>query len=146
MADIKTQKLLYHLTSLNNVSSILTHGLKSRAILGEFRDVADKEIIDSRKEYDLEKYVPFHWFSRNPFDGRVQKDRPDENFILITVKREVAKAENWKVIPQHPLANTAIKLYDYDEGFGLINWDIMNKRDYHNPDCKSHMHGGVLVS
>ncbi|EAQ4329572.1 MULTISPECIES: DarT ssDNA thymidine ADP-ribosyltransferase family protein [Gammaproteobacteria] len=137
MADIKTQKLLYHLTSLNNVSSIFKDGLKPRATLKEFHDVADQEIIGSRKGHELENYVPFHWFSRNPFDGRVQKDRPDEDFVLITVRREVAKTGNWKVIPRHPLANAAVRLYDYDEGFGLIDWDTMNKRDYHDPDCKS---------
>ena len=43
MTDIKEQKLLYHLTSMNNIKSILRDGLKSRSSLNgnEFTDVAD---------------------------------------------------------------------------------------------------------
>ncbi|WP_323835150.1 DarT ssDNA thymidine ADP-ribosyltransferase family protein [Photorhabdus africana] len=116
MVNIKAKKLLYHLTSLKNVSSILDSGLKPRSMLKKFHDVADQEIIDNRKEHKLEHYVPFHWFSRNPFAGRVQKDRPDEDFVLITVRRSIAKTGNWKIIPRHPLANTTVELYDYDKG------------------------------
>lgn len=41
------------------------------------------------------------------------------------------------MIPCHPLANDAIQLLDYAEGFDAINWDVMNARDYHDPECKS---------
>lgn len=137
MADIKDQKLLYHLTSLRNLSSILEGGLQPRSALREFHDVADPEIIDGRKHHNLDGYVPFHWFSRNPFDGRVQCDKPNEDFILITVRRTLAQARNWKIILRHPLANAHVELHDYKEGFELIDWVTMNKRDYHDPDCKN---------
>lgn len=137
MADIRDQKLLYHLTSLSNVSSILDSGLQPRSVVQEFHDVADPEILNGRQKHSLHDYVPFHWFSRNPFDGRVQKDWPEEDFVLITVRRALAQARNWKVIPRHPLANAAIVLYDYEEGFGLIEWDTMQKREYRDAHCKS---------
>lgn len=137
MADIRNQKLLYHLTSLQNVRSILESGLMPRALLGNFEDVADQEIITNRQALGLENYVPFHWFSRNPFDGRVQHDRPLEQFVLITVRRTLAEQGNWKVVPCHPLANSAIQLLDYDKGFAQIDWETMNRRDYHDPVCKS---------
>lgn len=137
MADIKDQKLLYHLTSIGNIGSILKEGLKPRALLQEFEDVADQEIIANRQGLALENYVPFHWFARNPFDGRVQADRPEDLFVLITVQRALAAQRNWKVIPRHPLTAGNIELMDYAMGFAAIEWDIMNQRDYHDPNCKS---------
>lgn len=137
MASIREQKLIYHLTSLNNVGSILESGLQPRSALDGFHDVADIEILAGRAEHGLDSYVPFHWFSRNPFDGRVQKDRPDEDFVLLTVRRALAKARNWKVLPRHPLARQEFRFYDYQEGFDLIDWDLMHTRDYSDVDCKS---------
>ncbi|GAA0248754.1 DUF4433 domain-containing protein [Pseudomonas rhodesiae] len=49
MPDIKEQKLLYHLTSLDNLSSIFQNGLKPRAQLRAFEDVADAEILKKRQ-------------------------------------------------------------------------------------------------
>lgn len=137
MPDIKNQKLLYHLTSLHNLESILTAGLQPRAKLKNFQDVADHEILHKRAALGLEKYVPFHWFARNPFDGGVQSARPDETFVLITVQRARASSQNWKIIPRHPLANDDIHLMDYVAGFQAIDWDAMNRRDYHDPHSKS---------
>jgi hypothetical protein len=137
MPDIREQKLIYHLTSLENMPGILANGLLPRSHLHDFEDVADSEIIEGRKEHGLENYVPFHWFARNPFDGRVQADRPRDEFVLIAVHRNVARRENWKIIPQHPLANAALLLLDYQPGFDAIDWEAMNIRDYHDPKCKS---------
>ncbi len=137
MASIREQKLLYHLTSLNNIGSILDCGLQPRSALGGFHDIADAEILTGRAEHGLDNYVPFHWFSRNPFDGRVQSDRPDEDFVLLTVRRTLAMARNWRVLPKHPLARQEFRFYDYQEGFDLIDWDLMDTRDYSNGDCKS---------
>lgn len=137
MPDIKDQKLIYHLTSIENMRSILEVGLLPRSQLDDFEDVADQEIIEGRREHGLEEYVPFHWFARNPFDGRVQADRPGDEFALIAVHRDVAQRENWKVIPRHPLANTAPQLLDYQPGVEAIDWETMNIRDYGDPECKS---------
>jgi hypothetical protein len=137
MADIETQSLLYHLTDIANLENILTDGLKPRSELQGFSDVADHEILDKRKKLDLENYVPFHFYGRNPFDGGVQVANPDKSFVLITVTRALARDNNWKVIPRHPLADDDIALMDYDEGFAAIDWAKMNEREYNDPESKS---------
>ncbi|MBD8092183.1 DUF4433 domain-containing protein [Pseudomonas fluorescens] len=137
MPNIRDQKLLYHITSLDNLGSIFRSGLKPRAQLREFEDVADAEILRKRQGLGLNQYVPFHWFAANPFDGSVQRRWPGTQFVVITVYRNVAIRKQWKVIPRHPLANDAIQLLDYAEGFEAINWDVMNARNYHDPHCKS---------
>lgn len=135
MPDIREQKLLYHLTSMKNLESILLSGLKPRSLINNFKDVADPAIIASRKGYELDKYVPFHWFAKNPFDGRVQADRKDEHFVLITVRRATAQEQNWQVIPRHPLSGN-IEVLDYVAGFSAIDWTRMNARDYRDQECK----------
>ncbi|SON50424.1 DarT ssDNA thymidine ADP-ribosyltransferase family protein [Vibrio tapetis] len=137
MADIRDQKLLYHITSLENVASILDNGLLPRVELEDFDDVADHEILDGRQAYNLERYVPFHFFARNPFDGAVQTDNPDTDFVLVAVRRTLAQARNWSIIPRHPLANQGVEVLDYEEGFNRINWQAMNRRDYNDDESKS---------
>jgi len=136
MTDIREQKLIYHLTSLENMQAILDVGLLPRSKLHNFIDVADPEIINSRKGLRLENYVPFHFFAKNPFDGRVQRDRPEKRFVLIAIQRSVARANGWKIISKHPLAGDEIELHDYDAGMESIDWQVMNKRDYSNQYCK----------
>lgn len=137
LMPIKNKKLLYHFTSLNNIEDILINGLLPRKQAGDFDDVADPEIIDFREENGLNDYVPFHYFAKNPFDGRVQINHPGKNFIYICVNRIFAKNRNFRIIPMHPIAmGENIFLYDYDEGFEVIEWDVMEKRDYLDEHCK----------
>lgn len=137
MADIRTQKLLYHITSFDNVASILENGLLPRADIDGFDDVADHEILEGRQAFNLEQYVPFHFFARNPFDGGVQRDNPHTDFVLFSVRRAVAQDRNWKIIPRHPLAAQGVEVLDYDDGFDRIDWEAMNRRDYHDEESKS---------
>jgi len=67
----------------------------------------------------------------------VQIANKNKSFVLITVHRELAEREGWKVIPRHPLANDEFELLDYLEGFKAIDWQLMNKRDYSDPISKS---------
>lgn len=132
MADIKSQKLLYHLTDIENLANILAQGLLPRSQLSHFSDVADSEIIASRKKLNLEDYVPFHFYPGSPFDGRVQLNNRKKEFVLITVRRDFAQTNGWKIIPTHPLVAADIQLLDYVDGFSSIDWVQMNKRDYHD--------------
>lgn len=136
MVDISIQQFIYHLTDIDNLEDILSDGLKPRSKLQDFSDVADPEIIASRQNLSLENYVPFHFFAKNPFDGRVFRDNQGKNFILIAVRRSHAQANNWKVIPKHPLSSTDITLLDYDIGMATIDWATMNRRDYSEDECK----------
>lgn len=132
MADIQTQKLLYHLTDIENLPNILAQGLLPRSQLANFFDVADSEIIASRRRLRLEDYVPFHFYPGSPFDGRVQLNNQQKEFVLIAVRRDVAQANGWKIIPTHPLAAADLQLLDYADGFNAIDWVQMNRRDYHD--------------
>jgi len=124
---------------MDNLPSILDNGLRSRNDLGrKFTDIADGDIIQGRGIHNLQQMVPFHFFANNPFDGRVKADHRDKNFCMITVYRTFAREKGWKIIPRHPLAAVqGVVPMDYDTGFAAINWNLMNSRDYRNPESKS---------
>jgi len=131
IGDIKTSKLLYHLTRLSNLDSILEHGLVSRKLVKDndvrFFDIADQEIITKRTELGLDEYTPFHFHPYSSFDVAVKNTYSDEEFIYICITRMLAKENNFKILPRHPLNNEeGYQLYDYNEGFEAIDWDTMH--------------------
>ncbi len=135
--DIKDQKLVYHMTDIKNLDSILKEGIKPRSELICFSDVGEPEILEKRKLLGLDQKVPFHFFTNNPFDGGVAKANPGVSFVILSVLRAHAQTHNWNVIPRHPLASEAISLLSYDDGMNAIDWAVMNSRNYSNRNCKS---------
>ncbi|PTY39732.1 DarT ssDNA thymidine ADP-ribosyltransferase family protein [Brachyspira hampsonii] len=139
----RTGQLIYHLTAIDNFESIVKNGLLPRNKIKPNIDVADNEILEGRDKYNLLDYVPFHFFINTPFDGAVKKKYKNTDFIYICIKREVAKRNNFKIIPCHPLSNKLTNydniLFDYDKGFDLIEWSIIdgNNRNYNNQDIKN---------
>ena len=127
--DVKNKKLLYHLTKLKNLDSILENGLLSRKLISDlnlkFGDVADQEIISKRTELGLDLYTPFHFHLYSSFDNAVKNRYKDDDFIYICILREAARYNNFKILPIHPLSLEHCQLLDYDEGFERIDWESM---------------------
>lgn len=131
MQDIKEGRLLYHLTKLSNLESIIENGLVSRKLVNTFKvkfdDVADPLIITKRTELGLDGYVPFHLHPYSSFDKAVKSTHSDEDFIYITLKRTYAKSKGFKVLPRHPLSGEReVELLEYDEGMDTIDWEAMH--------------------
>ncbi len=138
MTRDRVGKLLYHLTSIENLDSIFQNGLQSRSTLvaGGFNDVADADIINSRQQYNLDRYVPFHFFAKSPFDYGVQRSLPEQRLALIAVRRTIAEANDWRIIPRHPLARVGYEILDYADGIEAIDWELIATRDYDDRECK----------
>ncbi len=134
--DPKNGKLLWHLTALDNMPSILKKGLCSRNSVNDFVDVADQDIIGHRETYNLNDFIPFHFFPKTPFAGIVQKNYPDKEFVYITIHRIYAKKNEYKIILRHPLALDKMVLHDFKVGMALLDWPLMARRDYTDDDCK----------
>lgn len=138
-------KLLYHITHIDNFPSILEHGLMSRQSLLKsgtgFTDVANPDILSKRENYRqaLSRFVLFHFYPKNPFDGAVCKKYGAENMAIITISRNAHKQRNFFIIPSHPLDSDEPDIYPYEEGLPLIRWDILDRemgRDYHDPEIR----------
>lgn len=138
--SIQDGKLLYHLTKKDNLESIIKYGLLPREELIQrgmvFEDVADPEILFFREEHNLNKYVPFHFFSGNPFDGKVQKKHIEKEFVYLCILRTEARKNGFKIIPRHPLNMNQFQLYSYEDGMDIIEWDKMEERCYSDSNCK----------
>ena len=122
MATAPSQgKLLYHITHIDNIPSILEYGLMPRKELErqgivEFYDIADPEILSKRETYKraLSEYVLFHFYSKNPFDGRVCRTYGAENMAIITIRRDLHQQNEFYIIPSHPLDKDEPDIYPYD--------------------------------
>lgn len=127
--DVKNGKLLYHLTHIDNLDSIIENGLLSRndvlkrGLLKE--DVANPEILSKRQINGLDEYIPFHFHPYTAFDVAV-KGQEASKFVYITYFRDKAECNNFQIVPRHPL-NGRFEIYSYKEGFNQIEWDLMEK-------------------
>ena len=128
-------KLIYHLTSLDNLEGILKNGLISRENLSVFDDIAEKEIIVHRESMGLNGFVPFHFFAGTPFDGAVQKSNTDKDFVFITLQRTFAEKNNFKILTQHPLSIVDNTPLTYIQGMKKIDWATMALRNYSDHIC-----------
>jgi hypothetical protein len=132
----KEGKLLYHITAFDNLDSIFENGLLPRNKINfNIKDVANDEILGSRKKFDLAEYTPFHFFSPTPFAGAAQMENRETDFVYITIKKGLALENNFKIIPSHPL-NYDDEPLEWNKGIDEINWDLMSLRDYNNHECK----------
>ena len=140
LENVKSGKLLYHLTELKNLESIIRFGLIPRKVLLEntvtFEDIANPEIIVKRERLGLDEYIPFHFHPYTAFDLAVKKQHANDEMMYICIRRELARRNNFKVLPKHPLSLEYCQLYDYEEGFKRIDWDTMAKVGLTDPDSK----------
>lgn len=124
LENVKSGKLLYHLTELKNLESIIRFGLVPRKVLQEntviFEDIANPEIIVKRERLGLDEYIPFHFHPYTAFDLAVKKQHANDEMMYICISRELARRNNFKVLPKHPLSLENCQLYDYEEGFKRI--------------------------
>ena len=85
--------------------------------------------------------LPFHFFSRNPFDGNVQSKNPNTDFLLISISRKFAATNEWSVIPHHPLADREIVKLSYAAGIEAIDWEGNEQKGLFRCTLKECMYG-----
>ncbi len=131
--EARNQSLLYHLTKLSNLESIIEYGLLPRREVIQqrirFGDIADVEIISKRQELGLDRYTPFHFHPYSAFDVAVKNRYRGEDMIYLCIRRQTARLDGYKILPKHPLSENECQLYDYDEGFELIDWDTLQEKN-----------------
>lgn len=130
MRNIRSGKLLYHLTKIDNLESILNTGLLSRRDLEEsnkkFKEISDKSIVKLSKDLQLDKFVPFHFSPYTSFDN-VDREKFSDNLIYICVDRECAKKNDFKIIPRKADNFKEVDLLSFNEGIEEIEWKYMGK-------------------
>lgn len=148
---IQDGKLFYHVTALKNLENIFRNELLSREASlkkGLLKvDIADSEIIEKRKELGILQYVPFHFFEPTPFTGAIFANHPDKSFCSITILRDFAKTNNFKICTSHPLLlNPKAEVLEYQEGLRKINWAKAEARNYNDDISKNSCMAECLAS
>ncbi len=140
MGKIHDGRLLYHLTKLSNLDSIIEHGLISRRVLNdkrtEYDDIADPQIVSKRMKVELDRYIPFHFHPYSSFDVAVKNTYNSDVFIYLCISREFAREHNFLIIPKHPLNLHDVNLLNYDEGFQSIDWNHMEKSSSESAEAR----------
>lgn len=141
LENTRNKKLLYHLTDLKNMTSIIKNGLLSRSdVISKgiiYSDVADSEIVTRRQMLGLDKYIPFHFHPYSAFDVAVKKSHPENEFVYVTIRRDLAVLAGFKVLIKHPLSQDECVLYDYKDGISKIDWDTMEQAGLDDPYSKN---------
>lgn len=149
MRPPKEGKLLYHLTKIDNLQSIFQIGLLSRNQLLRhgiiFNNIANMDIIEKRKNTNLENYVPFHFYAKNPFDWCVCKQYGSENMALITILREYAHSVEAFIVPSHPIGSENPQFFTFTEGLDKIEWSMMDTNFTSDQHVKNVRMAEVLI-
>ena len=138
---IEEGKLIYHLTRIENLTSIMENGILPRNMLrgNHFFDVADPNIIKKRHNRGLGDYVPFHFHPYSAFDYVIKRDQKMENLVYLCVLRSYARERGFVILPEHPLSGGIGEgcLLPYDEGVVRMDWESMNQSDVADAHAKS---------
>ncbi len=138
--NVKNQKLLYHLTQVDNFQSIVHNGMLPRKTIIEnhvhFSNVANMDIINKRTELGLDAFTPFHFHPYSAFDVAVKNTYDAQRMMYMCIKRSLARDKAFKILPKHPLSLEECVLYDYDEGVDLIDWDTMTTKNLNSDYAK----------
>ena len=138
--NAKTGHLIYHLTKVDNFDSIVRNGLlPRREIMNRrlsFDNIANMEIINKRSRLGLDMYTPFHFHPYSAFDVVVKSTYGAHRMMYMCIDRAIARSNGFKILPKHPLSDEECVLYDYDEGFNLIDWDTLQKKNLYTDYAK----------
>ncbi|MFR6582257.1 MAG: DarT ssDNA thymidine ADP-ribosyltransferase family protein [Ruminococcus sp.] len=55
---------------------------------------------------------------------------------MFVLPRILARRNNFRILPKHPLALEECQLYNYDEGFEMIDWDILTRVGQNDEDAR----------
>lgn len=105
LLDFKTENLkstvlnsihtrLFHMTHINNLSSILEKGLFSHSKVEEYTDISDKSVnslrnrIEQYHDFKIHDYVPFYFNPRNAMLYRMQKEYYS-NIVILEIDKKI---------------------------------------------------------
>lgn len=150
LENAKDGKLLYHLTELDNLESIVKTGLQSRRQLKQsqkdFVDVADPDIISERELLRLDEHIPFHFHPYSAFDVAVKNNHAQDVMIYICISRIFARNNKFAVLPRHPLSADECILYSFDEGMAEIDWETLMEVGNYTEDARNIKMAEALCS
>lgn len=129
-------KSLYYITHIENVDSILAHGILSHQTVEDkglkYTAIYDREIVSNRKKKttpdgkSLWQYSNVYFQPRNPMLYRVVLEREAKDIAVIALYPQVLQSSG-SYITDGNAANDITHFYNYQEGIKIISnmWDTI---------------------
>jgi hypothetical protein len=145
MAQKEVIKSLFYITHIENLPSILQHGILSHGIV-EARDIPykpiyDIEIVSNRKKKEtpnhrsLWEYANLYFQPRNPMMYRVVHEKGLKELAVIGVKQDVLDGGD-VLITDGNAANNPTSFFSVAEGLNVIQhqWKLIQSEYWNNED------------
>lgn len=141
---------LYHITQIENVSSIIKYGLLSRNKIREkkicFKDIADQCVVN--KEPELHNYVRLFFATHTPMQYIVENKFGSEKIVIISFNALLVFIWKKKIL-QFSDGNAACnktKFYSNIEDLDKLDWRLINKvKKAYSPEYKRKKSAEVLI-
>ena len=153
--DIKS---LYYITHVQNVPSILTHGILSHGLVEAqnvpFTPIYDAGIVRSRKEKltpehkSLWEYANLYFQPRNPMMYRVVHEKSKKELAVIGVKPGVLQLP-LAIVTDGNAANSPSQFFKASDGLKVIQdqWKVIQSEWWNEPRrLEAKDHGGMSRS
>ncbi len=147
--DIHKVEYLYHMTHIDNLTSILEYGLLAHGNSHQKEDISNQEVNSRRSIKDpyyhhpLHSYVPFYFNPRNAM-LYVQGDYQDE-IVILEVNRELIAEEGALFTDGNAAAGGTHFSNDLSE-LDMIDWRCVNAKYWNDfRDGKRKKMAEVLV-
>ncbi len=122
---------LYHMTHIENLPSILEHGLLAHGNLYQKEDISNREVNDRRSLRDpiygkrIHDYVPFYFSPRNAMLYALREMQ--NNIVILEIKREVILADGTLFTDGNASSGGTSFSNDLSE-LDMIDWKCINAK------------------
>ena len=128
-------KAFYHMTHIDNISSIMKNGLLAHGNRFQKQDISDHSVNDRRSKLDtvyrkpVHSYVPFYF---NPKNAMLYKRKEIQEDIVILVFSKNLISEQGAVFTDGNASSNVTRFFNKLEDLKWLNWNCLNDRSWNN--------------
>jgi hypothetical protein len=125
----------YHMTHIDNISSILKNGLLAHGNGFQKRDISDHAVNDRRSKLErvywkpVHSYVPFYF---NPKNAMLYRRKEMQEDIVILVFSKNLINEQGAIFTDGNASSDATRFFNKLEDLKQLNWNCLNDRSWYN--------------
>jgi hypothetical protein len=128
-------KYLFHMTHIDNLASILSHGLYSHNNQYQKIDISDNQVNSRRQKAEpiyhqsIHSYVPFYF---NPKNNMLSRRRSiQDDIVILVLGRKLFSKEN-VLFTDGNASSDATQFYNKKEDLNKVNFTCVQTKGYYN--------------
>ena len=157
---MKIPKEFYYITHIDNLKSILHHGILSRSrrnniwskikfSITKNKSIHNEDIIQKRKNKQFNNrslwdYANVYFQARNPMLYTVIREFKTENIVVLQINSDIIRENNVCITDGNAASNTTQFFENVDEGLNALNPEQF-KKEYWNTSDKRKMMAELLI-